>query len=204
METQTLYRPVNKVELDLIQELDWKAFPPRLPEQPIFYPVMNQKYASQITTEWNLPSYGNGFVTKFSLSKKYLSKYKIENVGGEIHNELWIPAEELPEFNNEIIGDIEVVEAYTNEENSGFFFIEDIFNLTRVGFVVMIKNISQGFDFHITKKSTLNDVPLKLYLDKPRKLDKEGNLMTNIFVLRLENDKQINKLKKRTVVLFKQ
>ena len=112
METTKLYRPVNKVELELIQDSKWKKFPPRLPEQPIFYPVTNQEYASQITREWNLPSYKNGFVTEFELSKKYLSKFKVEKVGLDHHTELWVPAEELEEFNSEIIGQISVVEAY--------------------------------------------------------------------------------------------
>jgi hypothetical protein len=44
----TLYRPVGQKELDLIRELEYRAFPPRLPEQPIFYPVLNQEYAAQI------------------------------------------------------------------------------------------------------------------------------------------------------------
>ena len=104
-----LYRPVNKKELDLIETLDWQAFPPRLPEQPIFYPVTNEAYANQISIEWNVPAYGEGYVTRFAVDAAYLKKYKIENVGGEIHNELWIPAEELEEFNRHIIGKIEVI-----------------------------------------------------------------------------------------------
>ena len=65
----TLYRPVNKDELMLIEQSNWKAFPPRLPGQPIFYPVLNQAYASQITKEWNIPTYGNGYVVKFDISE---------------------------------------------------------------------------------------------------------------------------------------
>ena len=44
-ETITLYRPVGANELKLIEEVGYTAFPPRLPEQPIFYPVMNEAYA---------------------------------------------------------------------------------------------------------------------------------------------------------------
>ncbi|MEI7026276.1 hypothetical protein [Paenibacillus sp. y28] len=43
-----LYRPVGRYEMKLILDLEWKGFPPRLPEQPIFYPVFNQPYAGQI------------------------------------------------------------------------------------------------------------------------------------------------------------
>lgn len=113
--TTTLYRPVNKKELDLIKDSDWKRFPPRLPEQPIFYPVMNLEYARQISVDWNVPAYGNGYVTKFEVNTDYLKKFKIQNVGGDIHNELWIPSEELDEFNDNIIGQIEVIESYEKE-----------------------------------------------------------------------------------------
>lgn len=204
METQTLYRPVNKVELDLIEGLNWKAFPPRLPEQPIFYPVMNQEYASQITTEWNLPSYGNGFVTKFTLSKKYLSKYNVENVGSKLHDELWVHSEDLNEFNNEIIGEIEVIEAYTNEKNSGYFFVENIIRLSEIGNVILIKNINPTFNFKITAQSTLNNIPLSFYIDQPRKIDSDGNLSLNHFMLKLKDDNQIKNIGVRSIVLFKQ
>ncbi|MFT5779440.1 MAG: hypothetical protein ACI837_002398 [Crocinitomicaceae bacterium] len=111
-ETTLLYRPVNQIELDLIAELDWKGFPPRLPEQPIFYPVMNEEYAIQISRDWNVPAYGVGYVTKFAVKSDYLNKFKVENVGGSIHNELWVPAEELEEFNDNIIGQIEVIKEF--------------------------------------------------------------------------------------------
>ncbi len=113
--TITLYRPVNDLELELIKEMDYSGFPPRLPEQPFFYPVMNEEYAIQITRDWNVPAYGYGFVTRFNVEAEYLRKYEIQNVGGKIHNELWIPAEELEEFNRKIIGKIEVIREYKKE-----------------------------------------------------------------------------------------
>ncbi|MBK6399938.1 MAG: hypothetical protein IPN61_19590 [Bacteroidetes bacterium] len=112
VDTTFLFRPVNQVELDLIEKSGWTKFPPRLPEQPIFYPVMNEEYAIQISKEWNVPAYGVGYVTRFAVRKDYLSKFKIENVGGLIHNELWIPADKLEEFNNNIVGKIEVTKEF--------------------------------------------------------------------------------------------
>jgi len=111
-EITNLYRPVGPKELKLIEESGWKKFPPRLPEQPIFYPVMNEEYAIQIARDWNVPASGSGFVTKFSVRKDYLQKFKVENVGGPIHNELWVPAEELEEFNRNIVGLIEVTKSF--------------------------------------------------------------------------------------------
>ena len=112
VDTTFLFRPVNQIELDLIEKSGWTKFPPRLPEQPIFYPVMNEEYAIQISKEWNVPAYGVGYVTRFAVRKDYLSKFKIENVGGLIHNELWIPADKLEEFNNNIVGKIEVTKEF--------------------------------------------------------------------------------------------
>lgn len=115
MQLKTLYRPVGLKELELIAVSGWKAFPPRLDWQPIFYPVLNQPYAEQIAREWNTEDEFSGYcgvVTTFDLNKEHFNAYKIENVGGDIHNELWVPAEKLPEFNNNIIGLIRVVNAF--------------------------------------------------------------------------------------------
>ncbi|MCX6602849.1 MAG: ADP-ribosylation/crystallin J1, partial [Acidobacteria bacterium] len=51
--TLVLFRPTGEVELELIRAANWQAFPPRLPEQPIFYPVVNREYATQIARDWN-------------------------------------------------------------------------------------------------------------------------------------------------------
>lgn len=111
-DTISLYRPVNDKELELIIALDHGGFPPRLPEQPFFYPVMNEEYATQITRDWNVPAYGVGYVLRFEVDAKYLKKYEVQNVGGPIHNELWVPAELMEEFNNHIHGKIEVISEF--------------------------------------------------------------------------------------------
>jgi hypothetical protein len=108
----TLYRPVGPKELELIRQSGWKKFPPRLPEQPIFYPVMNEAYAVQIARDWNVPASGSGYVTKFNVRSAYLENFPVQNVGGEIHNELWVPAEELETFNGNIVGTIEVTQSF--------------------------------------------------------------------------------------------
>jgi hypothetical protein len=87
--TTTLYRPVGHKELDLIEQSGWRKFPPRLAEQPIFYPVMNEEYAIQIARDWNVPASGSGFVTKFAVKTDYLKKFDVQTVGGHIHKELW-------------------------------------------------------------------------------------------------------------------
>lgn len=111
--TTTLYRPVGPKELALIEQSGWTAFPPRLTGQPIFYPVMNEAYAIQIARDWNVPESGSGFVTKFEVDTAYLKAFEVQNVGADLHDELWIPAEELETFNKHIIGLIEVTQSFS-------------------------------------------------------------------------------------------
>ena len=112
METVTLFRPVGPSELALIEASGWRAFPPRLPEQPIFYPVTNHEYAAQIAQRWNTRDNKPGFVTRFQVDATFAARYPVQKVGGALHTELWVPAEELAEFNRNIVGPIEVVGEY--------------------------------------------------------------------------------------------
>jgi hypothetical protein len=100
----------------LIKNSNWSSFPPRLFNQPIFYPILNQEYAEQIAREWNTRESGSGFVTKFEVEKKYIDKYKTHNVGGHNDIELWIPSEDLEEFNSHIIGKIEVLKEFYRDK----------------------------------------------------------------------------------------
>jgi hypothetical protein len=94
---------------------NWKSFPPRLFWQPIFYPVLNQLYAEQIALEWNTKDEFSGYcgiVTGFEINQDYYSNYAVQNVGGDIHNELWIPAKDLDEFNQNIVGEIAIIKVF--------------------------------------------------------------------------------------------
>jgi hypothetical protein len=108
-ETVTLWRPVGPRELKLIEESGMRAFPPRLPEQPIFYPVLSEEYAIKIARDWNVPASGAGFVTRFQVARSFLGRYTPQQAGGRAHLEYWIPASELRAFNNAIVGQIEVI-----------------------------------------------------------------------------------------------
>lgn len=89
-----------------------EAFPARLPEQPIFYPVLSEEYATKIARDWNVPASGSGFVTRFEVDTAYLSRHQVREAGGNTHLEYWIPAEELPSFNEAIVGKIVVVREF--------------------------------------------------------------------------------------------
>ncbi len=114
----TLYRPVGSKELALIEQSGFSAFPPRLAEQPIFYPVMNEEYACKIARDWNAKFNEEkvGYVTKFSLPAEYLAQFDRKVVGAAEHEELWVPAEQLEEFNSKIVGKIEVIRKFTEAD----------------------------------------------------------------------------------------
>lgn len=108
----TLWRPVGPAELRLIEESGWSEFPPRLEGQPIFYPVLHREYAIQIARDWNVKESGSGYVTEFEVDSNYLSQFKPEIVGARQHEELWVPAEKLEEFNANIVGQIRIVDRF--------------------------------------------------------------------------------------------
>jgi hypothetical protein len=108
----TLWRPIGPAELRLIEAADFQGFPPRLPEQPIFYPVLNEDYAVQIARDWNVKADGAGYVTRFAVRRDFLAAYQVQQAGGREHLEYWIPAEDLAAFNDAIVGSIEVVSEF--------------------------------------------------------------------------------------------
>jgi hypothetical protein len=112
----TLFRPVGALELDLVRQAGFTTFPPRLPEQPIFYPVLEEEYANQIARDWNTRDVrsGNvGYVLRFRVRREYLNRYEVQQVGAKLHREYWIPAADLGEFNRNIEGKIEVIRAFS-------------------------------------------------------------------------------------------
>ncbi len=112
MATETLWRPTGPEELALVEASGWRAWPARLPEQPIFYPVLNEDYAVRIAREWNVPASGAGYVTRFEVDAAFARRYPVRQVGGASILELWVPAGELEEFNRHIVGLIEVVHEF--------------------------------------------------------------------------------------------
>jgi hypothetical protein len=116
--TTTLYRPVGQAELDLVAATGHRRFPPRLSHQPIFYPVLTESYAHQIARDWNTRDAVSGHVghvLRFDVRQDFLARYEIQVVGASVHQEYWIPAEELEAFNDAIVGTIELIATYTGD-----------------------------------------------------------------------------------------
>ena len=111
-----LYRPVGSKELELIKKSNYRRFPPRLVEQPIFYPVLNEQYATEIASSWNVKYNEDhrGYVTKFEVDDQYCRQFEVHQVGGPHHKELWVPAEKLDEFNEHIIGEIHIISEFSD------------------------------------------------------------------------------------------
>jgi|SRR5579864_437645 len=116
----TLFRPVGQRELDLIRESGYRAFPARLPSQPIFYPVVNEEYAAKIARDWNTKDAASGYVgyvTRFRVRRSFIEGFPVRTVGDPSHQEYWIHAEELQEFNRNIVGLIEVIAEFRPGED---------------------------------------------------------------------------------------
>jgi len=118
-QTNVLFRPVGQEELELIRSSGFKEFPPRLAGQAIFYPVINEEYARQIAEQWNAKrtASGRGYVTRSKSASKFLDNYEVKTVGSSIHQEYWIPAADLVEFNRNIVGQIEVIAKFGDQVN---------------------------------------------------------------------------------------
>src|SRR5580704_14445594 len=114
-ETRILWRPIGSAELELIKEAQMRRFPPRLPHQPLFYPVLSREYATKIAREWNAKREGYGFVTRFQVRKSFLDHYDVKEVGGHEHLEYWIPSTDMDAFNAAIVGKIEVIEEFSSQ-----------------------------------------------------------------------------------------
>ena len=117
-----LYRPLGLQELRLVAGAAWRTWPPRLPHQPIFYPALTFEYARAIAQDWNTRDEASGFVgfvSRFKLDDAFAARYPIKRVGGRSHDELWVPATDLPAFNEHIRGFIEIVAAFVGPRFTG-------------------------------------------------------------------------------------
>jgi hypothetical protein len=108
-ETVELWRPTGPHEIELVRASGSRRWPPRLPDQPIFYPVLNEDYATRIARDWNVKASGVGIVTRFRVRKSFLDNYDVQQVGGETILEYWIPADDLEALNDNIVGTIDEV-----------------------------------------------------------------------------------------------
>ncbi len=109
--TTTLFRPLGRAELQLVEAANYECWPPRLPDQPIFYLVTNERYAVEVT-QWNVNEQGEGFVSRVEVLTSFMDQFPVHTVGAPHHTEWWIPAERLEELNDTLVGKIEIIGHY--------------------------------------------------------------------------------------------
>lgn len=107
-----LWRLVGPEKTEPIRRAEIRSFPPRLPEQPIFYPITTEAHAVKIVRDWNVLDSGSGFIARFTLRTGFLSDYPVQMAGGREHSEYWIPAENLDALNGHMIGPVDVVHTF--------------------------------------------------------------------------------------------
>ena len=69
-------------------------------------------YATRIARDWNTKDAASGYVgyvLRFDVEAEYVRRFEPQRVGGAGIDELWVPAEQLNEFNDHIVGRITVV-----------------------------------------------------------------------------------------------
>jgi hypothetical protein len=145
---KTLSRPVGLHELSLIWDKGMREFPPRLPHQPVFYPVANVDYARQIARDWNTrdeKSGFSGFVLTFQVDSNYLSRFEPHTVGSSVHVEFWIPADDLNSFNAAISGLIRLEEGFFGTAFTGH--IPDAYGLKGKDAIAQIVALSKTWDY---------------------------------------------------------
>jgi hypothetical protein len=84
--------------------------------------VLTAEYARKIARDWNTKDAASGFVgfvTRFEIDDAFAQRYPIQSAGGRAHQELWVPAEELKDFNKHIAGGISVLEVYPGPAFTG-------------------------------------------------------------------------------------
>lgn len=86
-----LFRPTGAGELAPVEASGWRAWPPRLPDQPIFYPVLSVDDAEKIARDWNStgrPPANEGSATRFEIDEATARRYPPQLAGGRAHREL--------------------------------------------------------------------------------------------------------------------
>ncbi len=115
IQATTLYRPVGQAEMDLIRASGFREFPPRLPEQPIFYPVLTEEYATQIARDWNTKDERSGFagyVLRFQVRSDFLQKYDVHVVGSAGASRILDPGRGFARAHANVVGRIGIVSEF--------------------------------------------------------------------------------------------
>ncbi len=109
----TPWCPTGPQELALVAASRWWPWPPRLPDQLVLCPVLNEDYATRIARDCNVKASGAGHGTRFQAYASFLDHYPVPHVRGKPILKYWIPAADLPARNDAIVGRIDLVASFS-------------------------------------------------------------------------------------------
>lgn len=112
----TLYQSLTPVQFAAVVRSGWRGFSAGAAEQKIFYPKLRLAYAEMIARAFNVKHYSAAYVVQFRLPLRFLQHYSIQSIAYEEHREYSIPMADLAKMNRHIIGSIEVVSAFLDED----------------------------------------------------------------------------------------
>ncbi|HWS36466.1 MAG TPA: ADP-ribosylation/crystallin J1 [Actinoplanes sp.] len=109
VETTALWRPAGPRELDLIRASGWRRWPPVPLERLYFYPILSESFAVTGAQHWTSSDSGVRYVLRIHVETDFVGRYSTRSFGGSAAPMLWVPAEDMDEFNAHVVGLIEVV-----------------------------------------------------------------------------------------------
>jgi hypothetical protein len=115
-DTVVLFRPIGCQELELIEKSGFTQFPPQAFSPAYLLSSSEPRVRRKVARDWNTKDADSGYmgyVTRFRVRRDYLSKYPVQLVGARsVHEEYWIPAEDLEQFNENLVGLIEIIASF--------------------------------------------------------------------------------------------
>ncbi|WP_019529009.1 hypothetical protein [Dasania marina] len=112
-----LYKPITPVQLAALIRSGWRCLSPDTPEQLHFYPKLHRIYAESLARQWHAVEHSAGFVVRFTVPQEFIAGFELQTVGYDEHLEYKVPIAELTQLNSVIVGSIELLSAFTCEDN---------------------------------------------------------------------------------------
>ena len=120
-----LYRPISADEYAAIKEKEFKGFPHRSAEQPLFTALLSQEGSIQIARRLRVDKQTESdmvYVVGFIAEDAYIRQFPVQHADDPERRALWIPAEEIDILNQHLIGKIRVLDSFEIDRSIGDVF----------------------------------------------------------------------------------
>jgi len=112
----TLYCPIGVDELIAIVVSQWRGFPPRGAERPIFHPVTTEGYGRYLGANWaGRHGEGDCYLVRFAVGAEAVRALERRSLGGPEREELWVAGESFAAFNAAIVGGIHLIAEWSED-----------------------------------------------------------------------------------------